>query len=290
MRFKIIGSGGCVSTPRPLCGCRVCAQAREKGHPYARCGCSLYAEDINMLIDTPEDIVYALNNSNIQSIDSILYSHIDPDHTMGMRVLEQLRLDWLRYSVEGKACDNPIEIASLPRIIKDLRKQGTKYGSALDYYESMDLIKVSSFYQRVYNQSAYNQLELELIPVDTEENVTVFVFKQGNHKVIYAPCDVKPFPENEIFYNADYLIIGNTIIGDILKNGFVLKEDNPLRKELFTLEEIMDLKDRYHIKKAVLTHIEEDWGKTYDDYLILQKQYKDLEFAYDGLVIDTALL
>jgi len=24
----------------------------------------------------------------------VLYSHIDPDHTMGMRVFEQMRLNW----------------------------------------------------------------------------------------------------------------------------------------------------------------------------------------------------
>ncbi|MDF2801490.1 MAG: fold metallo-hydrolase [Anaerocolumna sp.] len=282
MRFKIIGSGGCVSLPRPLCNCRVCTQAREKGYPYARCGCSLYVEDIHLLIDTPEDIVHALNNSNIQRIDSILYSHIDPDHTMGMRVIEQLRLNWLKLSVEGKACDRPIEISSLPQIIKDLREQGTKYGSALNYYEGMNLIKIDTFYRR-----EYNQLRLELIPVDEGENVAIFVFTQDNHKVIYAPCDVKPFPDNEVFNNADYLIIGNTIIGDVLKNGFILKEDNPLRNELFVMDEIIEIKEKYNIKKVVMTHIEEDWGKTYDDYLILKEQYEDLEFAYDGLVIDT---
>lgn len=284
MKFKIIGSGGCVSLPRPLCNCRVCTQAREKGYPYKRCGCSFYVEDIHMLIDTPEDIVHALNNSNIQRIDSILYSHIDPDHTMGMRVLEQLRLDWLKLSIADKACDIPIEISSLPKIIEGLRKQGTKYGSALDYYESMNLVKINTFYKK-----EYTQLQLELIPVDEEENVAIFVFTGDNHKVIYAPCDVKPFPSNDIFNNADYLIIGNTIIGDVLKNGFQLEANNPLRKELFVLDEIMALKEKYNVKKIIITHIEEDWGKSYDDYLILRQQYEDLEFAYDGLVIDTSL-
>lgn len=280
MKFKIIGSGGCVSTPRPLCNCRVCTQARVKGYPYARCGCSLYVEDINMLIDTPEDIVHALNNANVQAIDTILYSHIDPDHTMGMRVLEQLRLDWLSISVGDKSCDSPIEVASLSHIIEDLRKQGTKYGSAVDYYESMKLIYVNSFYKKIYNQ-----IEVELVPVDKDENVAIFVFSQDNHKVIYAPCDVKPFPENEVFYHADYLIIGNTVIGDVLKGGFHLREDNPLREELFVLEEIMAIKNKYSINKVIVTHIEEDWGKTYDDYLALMQQYEDIIFAYDGLEI-----
>ena len=50
MKIKIIGSGGCVSTPRPCCDCRVCKKAREKGFPYARTGCSIYIEEIETLL------------------------------------------------------------------------------------------------------------------------------------------------------------------------------------------------------------------------------------------------
>jgi phosphoribosyl 1,2-cyclic phosphate phosphodiesterase len=53
------------------------------------------------------------------------------------------------------------------------------------------------------------------------------------------------------------------------------------------MDEIIEIKEKYNINKVVMTHIEEDWGKSYDDYLILKEQYEDLEFAYDGLVIDT---
>jgi len=59
MRFVITGSGGCACTPKPLCQCNICVEAREKGFPYKRCGCSLYLEDIALLIDTPEDIAIA---------------------------------------------------------------------------------------------------------------------------------------------------------------------------------------------------------------------------------------
>ena len=60
---------------------------------YARTGCSLFVEDVNLLIETPEDINASLNNSGIQKVEHILYSHCDPDHTMGMRVVEQLKMD-----------------------------------------------------------------------------------------------------------------------------------------------------------------------------------------------------
>ncbi len=34
MNVIILGSGGCVSTPRTCCNCRVCTEARQKGFPY----------------------------------------------------------------------------------------------------------------------------------------------------------------------------------------------------------------------------------------------------------------
>ncbi len=117
------------------------------------------------------------------------------------------------------------------------------------------------------------------------ESATVFVFEEGEKKLIYAPCDVKPFPVNGIFKDADVMIIGNTVIGDVLKGDFKLEEDNPLREELFVMDEIVDLKNKYNIKKVIMTHLEEDWGKSYDDYLELQNHYEDISFAYDGMVI-----
>ena len=279
MNIIILGSGGCVSTPRACCNCRICTEARQKGFPYARTGCSLFIEDANILIDTPEDINASLNNSGIQKVEHILYSHCDPDHTMGMRVIEQLKMDWLAASL-GKKSENPIEIASLPTIIEDIKKQSTKYGSVIAYYEAKGLV-----YTKETRAFKIDNISVELIPVDEQAHVTTFIISSNNKKIIYAPCDCKPFPKSEKFKDADVLIIGNTIVGDVLKDGFVLKEDNPLRKELFTLDEIDMIRKQYGIKEVIITHLEEDWGKSYDDYKELEKELNFIYFAYDGLKI-----
>lgn len=279
MSIIVLGSGGCVSTPRACCGCRVCTQARQKGFPYARTGCSLFIEEANILIDTPEDINDALNHEGIQKVERIFYSHCDPDHTMGMRVIEQLKMDWLAVSV-GRKQEDPIEVASLPAILEDVKQQGTKYGSVLAYYEAKGLIRTKGI--RAFREG---NILIELVPVDAGEHVTIFVISSQGRKVIYAPCDVKPFPESEKFQNADVLIIGNTIVGEELKDGFVLEEDNPLRKELFTLDEIDDIRRQYGIKEVIITHLEEDWGKSYDDYKKLEGELKSIRFAFDGMEI-----
>ena len=65
---------------------------------------------------------------------------------------------------------------------------------------------------------------------------------------------------------------------------FVLKY-NPLRKKLFTLDEIDTIRKQYGIKRVIITHLEEDWGKSYDDYRELEKELNLIHFAYDGLKI-----
>lgn len=279
MNFKIVGSGGCVSLPKPLCNCEVCKEARIKGRPYSRCGCSLFLEDINLLVDTPEDIAYGINYCGINEIERVLFSHVDPDHTLGMRVFEQLRLNWLDISC-GKNCENPIEVFALEDVMKSINSIGFEYGSYLDYYENVrNLINRKSVNDKVFIQ----EVEISFLKVN---HATVFVFEKERKKLIYAPCDVKPFPESKLFFNADCLIIGNTIVGDVLKDGFLLKEDNPLRDELFTMNEIKDLKSKYNIKRVIITHLEEDWGKSYDDYVKLEKELDGIEFAYDGMKIE----
>jgi phosphoribosyl 1,2-cyclic phosphate phosphodiesterase len=280
MKFVITGSGGCVCTPKPLCQCPVCVQAREMGFPYARCGCGLYLEDISLLADTPEDIVTALNNADIKSVDSIIYSHADPDHTLGMRVVEHLRLEWLKY-YDGVKIENPIDVCASAWVMRDLNGIRTKFGPLLDYYENMGMIK-----RRIAEKSlTVGDIKIIFVPVPKRKAVTVFVFESNGRKLIYAPCDCIPFPEDEALYGADVLILGNTFIGDVLKNGKVITPEHPLRKELFSFEGALEIQKRLNVASLILTHIEEEWGKSYDDYLALEKGYENVRFAYDGMEI-----
>jgi phosphoribosyl 1,2-cyclic phosphate phosphodiesterase len=279
MKFTIIGSGGCVALPKPLCKCKICKEAREKGKPYSRFGCSLFLEDIKLLVDTPEDVAHALNYADIQQVNSVLFSHMDPDHTLGMRVFEHMRLNWFEIS-EGKECTNPINVFAMEHVMLDINSISSKLGSYLDYYENIrNIVQRNVVTDYIY----LDGIKLTFVKADS---ATVFVFEQEERKVIYAPCDVKPFPDNNIFQNADIMVIGNTIVGEVLKDGYILKEGNSISDELFSMKEIEYLKNKYNIPKVIITHLEEDWGKSYDDYLELQKQYNGIIFAYDGMTFE----
>ena len=296
MKLTIIGSGGCVCTPKPLCTCRVCAEAREKGHPYARFGPSLYLEDSALLVDTPEDVAHALNHAGIKRVDNIIYSHWDPDHSLGMRVMEQLRLEWLDY-YEGISPAEPLMLFAHPDVMTDLEGIRSKFGPILAYYESMGLIKRQAVVDEVafdvmggdlYERRSFmlGDVKISLVQVPKEKGVSVFVFEVAGKKAIYAPCDCKPFPENELFFDADILIIGNTVLGDTLKNGRTLTASHPLRKVLHMFPDVLKLREHYRIKRLVMCHIEEDWGKSYDDYRAWEKELDNVQFAYDGMEIE----
>ena len=281
MKFIIIGSGGCVCLPKPLCQCKVCVEARHKGGRYKRFGCSLYLEDAALLVDTPEDIAHSLNAADIRSIDRILYTHSDPDHTLGMRIFEQLRLEWLDY-YEKIPPRSPIDVCAAPEVMEMLNGIGIGYGALLDYYEGMGLAERKPMRELLY----IGGIKISSIPVDERKSVSVFMFEENGRKVIYAPCDCKPFPLEEQMENADLLIIGNTFVGHTLKDNRVIGAFHPLRQELHSMEDVLEIRNRLSVTDVIITHIEEDWGKSYDDYVALEKKYPGVKFAYDGMAVE----
>ena len=47
----------------------------------------------------------------------------------------------------------------------------------------------------------------------------------------------------------------------------------------------MEIKKELSVSDVIVTYIEEDWGKSYDDYIALEDQY-GVKFAYDGMVVN----
>ncbi|MCX0379225.1 hypothetical protein LI055_06255 [Clostridium perfringens] len=46
------------------------------------------------------------------------------------------------------------------------------------------------------------------------------------------------------------------------------------------------MKNKYNIKRVIIIHLEEDWGKSYDDYVELEKELAGIKFTYDGMKIE----
>ncbi|KYK33692.1 MAG: hypothetical protein AYK19_13095 [Theionarchaea archaeon DG-70-1] len=287
VNLLILGSGGCTLTPRPGCQCAVCEEAREEGIPYARSGPSLFLEDINVLFDTPEDISHQLNRENIQEVDYIFYTHWHPDHTAGMRIVEQMNLYFLAAFIDGKQPPKKVKICALPDVMDDLKAIKSKYGSYFDYYERCGLISPVT----LEGETPLNIKDFEIIPVPVKNlgvASTVFVIKTNGKKVAYAPCDTKPLPVNDVLKNLDVLIIGGILPDGGLKDGYTIPEDNELMKEVLTMDELTEIITKLGAKRTVAVHIEEEFGRSYDDYEEIKEQYKEynIEFAFDGMRIE----
>ena len=198
MKLKIAGSGGMFLIPNPFCKCPVCQEARIKRGRYERLGPSLYIEDIGMLIDTPEDIAVACDRQGISRIDYLSISHKDPDHTRGMRIVEPLGYD----CIAGKG--TPIQFIALPEVVDDINAWN---GDGLYYYQNiLNCISINRT-----NYAKIGSIELHLVNNKTHRgNMTFYVISDGSKKAVYACCDVKPFVPNELYYDADVLIIGGT--------------------------------------------------------------------------------
>ena len=264
--------------PKPLCQCRVCREARKKGVPYARTGPAAFLHDINLLIDTPAEIASQLNRSSIRRVDYLTFTHLDPDHVEGFRVVEQITLDfrtWRAYP-EKQIC------LLLPEQLSvGLREIRSQYGPLVDFYEQSGFIRLMLFQDRV----RINDISITAIPVDRGCRLTfVYVFEKSGRRVVYAPCDIKPFPEHRSeVQQADLLIIQPGIFEEGLKHSFRYPTDHISRTTLYTFEQTLALATRLRVKRVLFTHLEEYWNRSYGDYCALEQDNQMFRFAYDGM-------
>ena len=273
MKFTILGSGGMYPTPLPHCHCKVCESARSGNKRDIRNMPSLYLEDIKLLIDTPEDIFETLDKNNIDDIDQLSLSHKDPDHVRGIRVVEGMYFDWKK-EVPKKT----IDFFALPEVVSDINEMN---GNTLKFYEKgLNVINIDTC-----SEKKIGDIKITLLNNLTNDtrNVTNYVFEKDGKKLIYACCNSKPFRDFDLYYNADVLIISMV---DLTKIDNPNREEYKFDNELFSLEELLKLKEKYNIKRVICTHIDCNWGNTYDVLSKYEEQHHDIEFAYDGMNIE----
>lgn len=264
--------------PKPLCRCRICKEAREKDVPYSRAGPSSFLHDINLLIDTPAEITSLLNRSSIRRVDYLTFSHLDPDHVEGFRVVEQLSLDfrtWRAYP------DKQIRLLLPEYLSKRIRELRSQYGPIIDFYQESGFVQLIPFQDKV----RVGNVDITAIPVDRGSQLAfIYIFEKAGRKVVYAPCDIKPFPEHRAeVQRSDLLIIQPGIFEKKLKHHFKYPTEHISRTTLYTFNQTLQLAKRLQTKKVLFVHLEEYWNRSYDDYCALEAKNQHIRFAYDGM-------
>jgi len=264
--------------PKPLCRCPVCEEARRKGVPYERTGPSAFIHDENLLIDTPAEIASQLNRCRIERIDYLLLTHLDPDHVEGSRVVEQITLDFRTWTAYP---DKQIRLILPEDLDGRLEEIQSAYGPLIDYYEQQGFVQRTPFRDTI----EIGKVKITGIPVDRGSQISfIYVFKKGGRKVVYAPCDIKPFPEDRAeVRKSDLLVIQPGIFEDGLKHDFIYGKGHISRSTLYTFEETLALAKRIQAGQVLFIHLEEYWNRGHDDYAALAANFDNIRFAYDGM-------
>jgi phosphoribosyl 1,2-cyclic phosphate phosphodiesterase len=207
-----------------------------------------------------------------------MFTHLDPDHIEGFRVVEQITIDFRTWKAFP---EKQIHLVLPQRLLEQLRNVRTAYGSQLGYFEERGFIRCSAF----NNKTIVGAVTVTAIPIHRGDQISfIYVFEKHERKLIYAPCDIKPFPENRTEVQcADLLLIQPGIFKDGLKDGYTYPDDHISRTTLYTIDETIALGERIRAKKILFIHLEEYWNRSYTDYSSIQDAYDNVQFAYDGM-------
>ncbi|NOZ27679.1 MAG: hypothetical protein GXP39_06450 [Chloroflexi bacterium] len=284
MRVEILGSGGAITTPRPSCQCRVCAEAREKGIPYSRSGPSVFVHGPDVLIDTPEEIKDQLNRARIGHITAVFYSHWHPDHTMGRRLFETRNMDFRGWPQRSRCTD----VYLPPKVAEDFQ---TRLGLK-EHFEFM---------------ARHGTVQLHVWPDDewlhfggwdvrhvalAADYVYAFLFQRGETRVLIAMDELIGWEPPGWLRGVDLAVLP---AGVFEFNPFTGERqcpaDHPLLRVEATYRQTLDMVEALSPRRVVLSHIEEPDGLTYDDLCELERRLRaergwDVRFAYDGMVLE----
>jgi phosphoribosyl 1,2-cyclic phosphate phosphodiesterase len=269
-----------VTIPRPGCGCRVCAEARERGVPYARTGPSVFVHGPDVLIDTPEESKLQLNRSQVTRIAAGLYSHWHPDHTAGRRMWEARNFDFRSWPPRFET--TPLYVPE--RVWEDFE---THYGLAdqFRFLERQGTVKVELLPENAAFELGGTRITA--LPLDAE-NAYAFLFESDGRRVFVAmdethrwqppdlgPLDLAVLPIG-VFEHHPYT--GERLIPEEFCKP-------PVRKTRY--EMTLELLRRLAPRRAVLSHVEEMDRLSHDE-LVRLGAGDGWEPAFDGLVLDPA--
>jgi len=266
--------------PKPLCSCRICREARAKGFPYERTGPSAFLHDLYLLIDAPAEVSAQLNRAGIGRVDFLTFTHLDPDHVEGFRIVEQIALDFRTWRAYPK---KRIRLLLPEELYERIGAISTWYGPVIDFYQGQGFVEPVIFKDEIQ----IGGVAVKAIPVERDSRpVFIYVFDKDGRRIVYAPCDLKPFPQDRAeVREADLLVIQPGLFETGLKHGFVYPEDHISRTTLYTFEQTLELARKIRARRVIFTHLEEYWNRSYGDYLKLESRFNNVRFAHDGMEV-----
>ncbi|TMI17512.1 hypothetical protein E6H32_08600 [Candidatus Bathyarchaeota archaeon] len=270
-----LGTGGADCTPRVGCLCEICAEARQKKGRYARNGPSVFFTGADLLFDTPEDVAHSLEREEIHYVSNLVYSHWHPDHTMGRRVLEQLNLNLRKRT---KTTTN----VWLPSWVRDDFRKKLGLEDHFQFFEKMEIVKIHELAEGEAVKLGDATVKAFRM---TQPGLASYLVQHGGKRVVLALDEIKDWNPGGELLAPDVLVLETGWFEHDKQGEQIIPTGHWIRRSEASFEETLDLIQKINPRLAIATHIEELNGRSYADYLELEKKYKKyrLRFAYDGL-------
>ena len=282
MLIEFLGTGGAITTPRPLCDCRVCSQARREGVPHSRSGPSLFVHGPDVLIDTPEEIKDQLNRSRVARIAACFYSHWHPDHVMGRRVFD-LNMDWRNWPPQNRRTD----VYLPPRVGSDFRERLGSWDH-LFFLEQQGVVRLVELEHG--ETVEIGGVGIRPFPLAVEY-VYAFMFEEDGRRALIAPDELVGWEPPAWVRGADLAVIPMGVAEfNPLTGERHITQEHPMLQMEATFEETLEIIEALNAQRVILTHIEEVDGLTHDDLQELQHRLQGdglhITFAFDTMTVE----
>ena len=285
MRIEFLGTGGAGTTPRPLCGCRVCVQARANGVPYSRSGPSVFVHGPDLLIDTPEEIKPQLNRSQVTRVAAVTYSHWHPDHNAGRRALEEMNVDWRAWP---RAPRSTTDVYLPAQVAADFRER-LGIWEQLEYMQSA--LGVVAIHELAHGES-FRLGETVVTPFRLAEDfVYAFLLEEGDRRVLIAPDELNGWSPGNDVKGVDVAVLpmGIAEFHPLTGERLIHEEHWVLQLEA-TFDETLEIVRQLGAGRVYLTHVEEMDQLGYDELEEVSSRLRHdglpVEFAFDTLVVE----
>jgi len=227
-----------------------------------------------LLFDTPEDIAHSLEREDIHRVSHLLYSHWHPDHTMGRRVLEQLNLN-LRKRTKA------ITDVWFPSWVRDDFRKMLGLEDHFEFFEKMGIVRIHEFAEGEAIKLGNTTVKAFRM---AQPGLASYLVHQNGKRIVLALDEIKDWNPGSELLEPDVLVLETGWFEHDKKGEQIIPTGHWIRKSEASFEETLERVEKVNPHLAVATHIEELNGRSYADYLELEKKYKKygLRFAYDG--------